>query len=145
VTDARGSSALAVKLRKSGLTTLELHMLDLACTPVHDAFGFGSTYLVGTAHTGGEYRDVDVRVILKDAEFDRLFHAQQGLWELLCISVGLYLRQQTGLPVDFQIQRMTEANAKHPGGHRNPLGTGRVYAGGGDATRFHQPTRKGSQ
>jgi hypothetical protein len=43
------------------------------------------------------------------------------------------LAQQTGLPVDYQIQRMTEANAKYDG-MRNPIGRRRTYAGGGDAT-----------
>jgi hypothetical protein len=52
----------AKKRRKSGLTTLELHLLEQACQPVWRAFGH--TYLVGTAQTGGKYRDVDVRTIL---------------------------------------------------------------------------------
>lgn len=124
------------RIRKSGLTTLELHVLDVACRPVWEAFG--GTYLVGTAQTRGSFRDVDVRTILSDDEFDRLFGALGGraAWGLFCLSIGLMLAQQTGLPVDYQIQRRTEANEKYDG-PRNPLGMGnRVYAGGGDATRF---------
>jgi hypothetical protein len=132
------------KRRKSGLTTLELHLLELACQPVWEAFGTGrsgSTYLVGTAQTGGKYRDVDVRTILPDNEFDALFGAEgrngQALWSLMCFAIGRMLADQTGLPIDYQIQRMTEANEKYPGGNRNPIGHGRrVYAGGGDATLF---------
>jgi hypothetical protein len=126
------------KGRKSGLTTLELHTLDMACISVRSAFGWGSTYLVGTAQRGdGSYRDVDVRTILDDDEFDRLFGDGNGaLWELVCLTVGYFLRAQTGLPVDYQIQRMTEANERYSDGFRNPIGTGRVYAGGGDATNF---------
>lgn len=120
--------------RKSGLTTLQLHLLDAACIPLREAFGFGSVYLVGTAQTGGEYRDVDVRVILHDDEFDRMFQ-DKNFWTLVCTSIAWRLTVQTSLPVDFQIQRMTEANENHQG-PRNPLGTGRVYAGGGDATPF---------
>ena len=119
--------------RKSGLSTLNLHLLDMACRPVWAAFG--ATYLVGTAQQGGAYRDVDVRTILADEDFDRLFGDEVGRrrWELLCLSVGWMLAHQAGLPVDYQIQRMTEANAKHDG-PRNPIGIGRTYAGGGDAT-----------
>ncbi len=134
----------AKKGRKSGLTTLELHLLELACQPVWEAFGTGrsgSTYLVGTAQTGGKYRDVDVRTILPDYEFDALFRVVerngQALWSLMCFAIGQMLADRTGLPIDYQIQRMSEANEKYPGGNRNPIGHGgRVYAGGGDATLF---------
>lgn len=124
----------AEKTRKSSLTTLDLHMLDMACRPVHETFGH--TYLVGTACKGGPYRDVDVRTILADDEFDRIFGGHTGLWSLVCLAIGRMLAQQSGLPVDYQIQRMTEANEKYDGGWRNPVGTGRTYAGGGDATWF---------
>lgn len=118
---------------KSSLTTLNLHLLDEACVPVWAAFQ--NTYLVGTAQTGGEYRDVDVRTILEDEEFDRLFEGENGprLWQLICVSVGAQLAQQTGLPIDYQIQRMSEANAKYDG-PRNPIGRKRRYAAWGDAT-----------
>lgn len=126
--------------RKCGLTTLELHLLERACQPVWDAFG--ATYLVGTAQTGGQYRDVDVRTILSDERFDRLFGFDnvdtngEALWALICSAVGRMLTADTGLPIDYQIQRMTEANEKYQG-QRNPVGHGhRVYAGGGDATAF---------
>lgn len=126
------------------LTTLELHLLEQACRPVWEGFGTGTagcTYLVGTAQTGGEYRDVDVRTILPDDEFDALFgqgdRNGEALWSLVCSAIGKMLADQTGLPIDYQIQRMTEANEKYPDGGRNPLGAGRrLYAGGGDATRF---------
>lgn len=123
------------EVRKFGLTTLELHILDAACRPLREAFGFGSVYLVGSAQVGGSFRDVDVRVILHDEVFDRLFSGNQEFWSLVCSSIGWRLTVQANLLIDFQIQRMTEANTEHPG-PRNPLGTGRSYAGGGDATRF---------
>lgn len=120
---------------KSRLTTLQLHRLDQACVPIWRAFGH-CTYLVGSAFTGsGEHRDVDVRTILPDEEFDALFSGGPALWELICVSVGQRLCDATGLPVDYQIQRMTEANANFTG-PRNPIGTGRPYAGLGDATDF---------
>jgi hypothetical protein len=153
-TPADQSPSRAVAERgKCGLTTLQLDVLDHACEPIWDAFG--GTYLVGTAFTGGDYRDVDVRTILPDREFDRLFgpgllrddgevdrHHPSGkvpgraLWGLVCMSIGRYLVSATGLPIDYQIQRMTQTNAKYDG-PRNPLGMGmREYAGAGDATHW---------
>jgi hypothetical protein len=125
---------------KSALTTRELWVLDYACGPIERAFAyasFGGTYLVGTAQTG-PYRDVDVRTILDDAAFDALFSNTPPLWELLCLAIGGWLVQQTGLPIDYQIQRMTEANEKHAG-PRNPLGWRlRHLAGLGDATNLEE-------
>ena len=123
--------------RKSYLTTYDLARLDNACKVLESVWHW-RTYLVGTAgEGGGAYRDVDVRTILDDDEFDRLFMGRQQLWELICLSVTAYLRDATGLPIDYQIQRMTEANEKFDG-PRNPLGTraGNRFAGGGDATKF---------
>jgi len=126
-----GEKEQGTKRRKSGLTTLDLHLLEQACKPVWRAFGSGS---------GGEYRDVDVRTILPDEEFDALFGAEdrngKALWSLMCAAIGRMLAKQTGLPIDYQIQRMTQANEKYQG-NRNPIGAGRrYYAGGGDATVF---------
>lgn len=129
--------------RASRLTTLEMHRLDVACQPIWRAFGHG-TYLVGSASIGAadEFRDVDVRTILPDEEFDALFAGRPALWELICTSVGQTLYDLTGgLPVDYQIQRMTEANANFSG-PRNPIGTGRPYAGLGDATGFDPHQRE---
>ena len=135
-----------VKKRKSALTTLQLHILDRAVATIIPPDW--DTYLVGTAHTGGEYRDVDVRTILPDEEFDAVFRLRRDLWGSWCFAVGSWLAMTTALPIDYQVQRRTEANAKYPGpGNRNPLGLGRQrpeyareYAGGGDATRFADAT-----
>lgn len=87
---------------------------------INDAFGH-LPYLVGSAAVGKHWRDVDVRLILPDDEFDALFPAhtqpphQDGRWGLLCAAISELARQRTGLPVDFQIQRMTYANDRHPG------------------------------
>lgn len=85
------------------------------------------------------YRDVDVRLMLDDDEFAEVCPTRER-WELLCLAIGSYLRERTGLPIDFQIQRTREANERYSG-PRNPLGLvhsegrpGRVFAGGGDGT-----------
>ncbi|MGB6771157.1 MAG: hypothetical protein WBF51_04045 [Candidatus Dormiibacterota bacterium] len=119
------------------LTTAEMYDLDAACRMI--ARAFDCPYLVGSAGIEGrrDYRDVDVRLILSDEEFDKLFPDMaigRPRWELLCVALGDYLRIRTRLPIDFQIQRQTEANQKHNGKYRNPLGMARNFAGGGDAT-----------
>ena len=77
-------------------------------------------YLVGSCLERRDYRDVDVRAILEDADFDRRFpklaggagpHQFDPEWSLVCASISLWLEQRTGLPIDFQIQRQTQANA----------------------------------
>lgn len=129
---------------EGSLTTYDQHRLDLAVQPIRRAFG-GRTYLVGSAQQRRDARDVDVRTIVDDDTWDALFAPFPQLWELLCIGTTAWLREQTGLPIDYQIQRLTEANEQHPGGWRSALGLGqndlgRLYAGGGDATRW--PTRE---
>lgn len=118
--------------RKCALTTFDLFRLDRACVDLVAAYGH-CIYLVGTAQTGPTYRDVDVRAILDDATFDTLLPTR-AIWQAQSLAVASWLHLQTGLPIDFQFQRMTEANASEGTG-RNPLGFGmRHYAGGGDAT-----------
>lgn len=112
--------------------------LDAYAREVNDAFGH-IPYLVGTAAQGKRWRDVDIRLILPDDEFDRLFpdathpggrHKIPGnaLWALMCTALSDLARSRTGLPVDFQIQRQSEANRKYPNGPRIPLG---LYVNGG--------------
>lgn len=123
----------AKKQRTGLLTTTELYHLDRACQLVRAAFG-EIPYLVGTAGIGGaeRYRDVDVRLMLDDEQFAAVCPTRER-WELLCVAIGAYLRDRTGLPVDFQIQRIREANERFSG-PRNPLGMKRTFAGGGDGT-----------
>lgn len=126
---------MSTKPKADYLTVLELHELDEACRPIRMAFG-ETPYLVGSVTEERYFRDVDVRLILDDAEFDALFAERRELWALICRLGAGYLRQRTGLPVDFQIQRQTEANERYGGRPRNPLGSRSIenYAGGGDGT-----------
>lgn len=69
-------------------------------------------YLVGSAASSTTYRDVDVRVILKDERFDAYFGAdlRRGAghskrWTGLMIALSLWGQKVTGLPIDFQVQR----------------------------------------
>ena len=103
-------------------------LLNQACRSLADAFGH-CIYLVGSSLHKRDYRDVDIRCILDDDEYARLFPGLTGnpslcaRWSVLCSSISLWLSQQSGLPVDFQIQKQSEANANHPGAaRRHPMG-----------------------
>lgn len=120
------------------LLTSDLYRLRLACVPLDRAFdldGMGGTYLVGSVERGEQFRDVDVRTILPDDVFDAIFGERPLFWDAFCLGVASWLQQQTGLPIDYQVQRETEANANHDG-RRNSLNRVSRFAGGGDATKF---------
>lgn len=121
----------------STLSPPVLHKLDLACKHISDVFGgFNGPYLVGSVQerTAGPGSDVDLRLILDDEDYDALIAGTpEGFATLLDFALGAYVRELTGLPVDFQVQRMTEANEKHAGKQRNPLGRRKLTAWVGDA------------
>lgn len=94
---------------------------------LHEAFG-EYAYLVGSAAVGKQWRDVDIRLMLPNEQFDALFpdHTQpgrcDGRWSLLCAAISELGKIRTGLPIDFQIQRTTEANELYGGEVRQALG-----------------------
>ena len=92
---------------------------------IREAYGH-MPYLVGSAIRGKVWRDVDVRLILPDEEFNALFGPQRPfglnpLFSLLSASISALGERYTGLPVDFQFQPQTHAN-EHYSGFRQPLG-----------------------
>lgn len=99
-------------------------LLNQACLVLEHAFPNSlGAFLVGSSLERRDYRDVDVRVILRDDDFERMFpglKANEGarwrhaFWSLLCSSVSLHLSRASGLPVDFQVQSQTEANTEYP-------------------------------
>ena len=102
-----------------------MFLLDNACAPMLEPDGVMGVYLVGTAmEPRGDRapRDIDVRMILTDKMYDRLLKAlgSEGI-AFMGLAYGQYLASLTQLPIDFQVQRMTEANNLHSG-PRNPLG-----------------------
>ena len=118
----------------SYLSTADFVRLNHACTIVTEHFG-QCPYLVGSALKTDGFRDIDVRLILADDEFDAMF-PNGRLWSALCLGLSAYLSQVSALPIDFQVQRQTEANEKFSE-PRNPIGTrARWFAGLGDATPF---------
>lgn len=108
----------------SSLSPPVLHRLDQACKPLVEIFG-PHVYLVGSVQerSAGPRSDVDVRLVLSDKRYDKLMRGRPGGFAtLLDFAIGAYLREMSGLPVDFQIQRRTEANTRHAGKQRNPIG-----------------------
>lgn len=118
----------------SAFSPRQMFVLDLACQPLWQAFD-GGVYHVGTSAERGEYRDVDVRLILEDDRYDQLAQTigLQAVY-FLGLAIGQYLASMTGMPIDFQIQRTTEANARHGGKMRNPLGLRTLDNFKGDAS-----------
>lgn len=93
---------------------------------IRDAYGH-VPYLVGSATRGKQWRDVDVRLILPDDEFDVMFGSQRpfGLGAQFCLlsaAISALGEKYTGLPIDFQFQPQTHANEQYPQGFRQPLG-----------------------
>lgn len=91
------------------------------CQQINAAFGDFGCYLVGSALERPDWRDIDVRYIMPDEEFAKVFPDAGQYWEhdprwlLLTVSISAHLSKATGLPVDFQIQPQTHANEKHKG------------------------------
>ena len=85
---------------------------------IRDYFGH-VPYHVGSSLTTKAWRDVDVRLILPDDEFEALFGIHQSAEvnpKLAAITLAFAAlgKEMTGLPVDFQIQPQTWANEKYP-------------------------------
>lgn len=103
-------------------------LLDQALMVVHAAFPNAlGIYQVGSSLTTPDWRDIDVRLMLADDEFERWFGDpyQQGcgdaFWSLFCAAVSRHLSAISGLPIDFQVQGMTRANILNKG-LREPIG-----------------------
>lgn len=116
-------------IRANWVGAPEMYNLDLAVCSLAEAFG-SHFYHVGSSLQRRDWRDVDVRCILPDDEYDRLFplavvgvHSQFRDARLLAMNAAFseWLRKACGLPVDFQFQRQTQANEEFPG-TRSALG-----------------------
>lgn len=114
------------KARCCYLTVPEFFRLDAACASI--AAAWDEPYLVGSVLTRPDYRDVDLRLMLPDEQFEAMFPNKYALL-LVNAAVSDWLKAMTGLPIDFQFQDHTKANAEHKG-MRNPMGQrGRLFSG----------------
>lgn len=109
------------KHRASWLTVSQQFDLNVACRAM-GAFGYG-VFQVGSSLTTKDYRDVDLRCILADEEFDQTFAGDDpdAKLKFLNVAISEWIQARTGLPIDFQFQRRTEANHEFKG-PRNCVG-----------------------
>lgn len=89
-------------------------------TLIRDYFGHVA-YHVGSSLDRKDWRDVDVRLILPDDEFEQRFgdrfQSAETNPKLAAITLAFCAlgSQLTGLPIDFQIQPQSHANKVYPG------------------------------
>ena len=124
MSDGRATSNHAAK-RTIGVGSPGIFKLELFGRVLMDAFGFNA-YLVGSNVLGKGGRDVDVVVMLPDDAFDEMFPDRDKpdrwnlRWAAYCHAFSALGAEMTGLPVDFKLQRISDANEKHAG-PREPL------------------------
>lgn len=109
--------------RATYLTQSGIRLLHDWGTALQRTFPGHTAYLVGSALTRADHRDVDVRVML-DEDVWLSIEDVVNLADLN-LAVSLWGQQVTGLPIDFQVQRKADANAEYDG-RRHPLG---LFAG----------------
>jgi hypothetical protein len=95
---------------------------------VWHAFGT-PPYHVGSSLMNKTWRDVDVRLMLSDEAYaawglgDPRYPHTNGKWVALCLAFSALGQQMTILPIDFQIQQQSHANAEYDQQHpRSALG-----------------------
>lgn len=94
--------------RATYLAVDEMRRLDHWCRNLRDTFPCLGTFLVGSVLVRPDYRDVDVRVVLVDKHHRRLSRS------IDLLDLGMMLsrwgQEQTGLPIDAQVQSLTESS-----------------------------------
>ena len=102
--------------------------LERCCQDLKRAFPKGHIYLVGSALKKQDWRDIDIRMMLDDGDFQEMFPAVvENRWEfdprwiILTVSISQWMSKLTGLPIDFQFQKISHAN-KHHDGPRSAMG-----------------------
>ena len=84
-------------------------------------------YQVGSSIVEKVWRDVDVRVMLDDEVYTKMFGDPERAhdnprWITYCLAFSALGVEMTGLPIDFQVQPRTWANATFPSGFRSAIG-----------------------
>jgi hypothetical protein len=98
----------------------ELYLQEFG-SQVWAAFGEAPFHVGSSVMAKKNWRDVDVRLILPDEEYERLGLGNparphlNAKWVSLCLAYSGLGKQMTGLPIDFQIQQRTYANRKFKG------------------------------
>lgn len=94
---------------------LKLHEFG---SQVWSAFG-EMPYHVGSSLKQKQWRDVDVRIMLSDEDWDKWGFGNparthtNARWVALCLAFSALGKEMTGLPIDFQIQKLSDANDRY--------------------------------
>ncbi len=107
--------------RGSYLQLVDFERVEEWCRCVRTLFDGDVPYMVGSVNRHPDYRDVDIRLIVDDEKFaanwsDPVKH------RLINRAISTWGQRETGLPIDFQVQQQTAANAQFEGEFRNPMG-----------------------
>ena len=113
-------SAKRVASRASFLLLTDFERVEEWCRGIRILFG-QPPYMVGSAMLRKDYRDIDLRLILADKAFDRQWRNPIKV-RLMNRAMSTWGQRETGLPIDFQIQRQSVANERWPDGIRNAMG-----------------------
>lgn len=87
-------------------------------TFLYDAFGEMAYHVGSSLRQKDGWRDVDVRVMLEDAEYARMELGEpnrpqeNARWVAVVLAWSTFGRVLTGLPIDFQLQQRSAANAE---------------------------------
>jgi len=111
------------KHRCSYMLQSDFERLEEWCRNVRQLF-HNQPYFVSSAAGRSDFRDVDIRLIVRDEEFDSQWNDIVKV-RLMNRAISIWGQQETGLPIDFQIQRMTEANVEFGDRPRNAMGSRR--------------------
>jgi hypothetical protein len=86
------------------------------------------TYIVGSAVQHKDWRDVDIRQIVSDADFEKLKKVIDiGYFNHM---VSIWGQQITGLPIDYQVQGIGHEDNKNSKGYHHPIGLRDGYVNG---------------
>ena len=108
-----------MRQRATYLLQSDLAELNAWGIRVRYMFHYKMPYLVGSVLTSPDWRDVDIRIMLDDDVYDRLTTLISP--HMLNLAISTWGQKVTGLPIDFQIQKVTEANEEFEG-RRHPIG-----------------------
>lgn len=98
----------------------QLHLQEFG-EHIFRAFGHIAYHVGSSLREKSGWRDVDVRLMLPDEEYARLGLGEPDRpqwnprWVSICLAWAAFGKALTGLPIDFQIQQVTHANAKERG------------------------------
>lgn len=107
--------------RGSFLQLADFERVEEWCRSVSTLFDGAVPYMVGSVNRHPDFRDVDIRLLLDDKEFDRAY-ADPVKHRLMNRAISTWGQRETGLPIDFQVQQQTAANDQFDGEFRNPMG-----------------------